>query len=213
MSRTARAAAAVLLFTAIRTSAHHAFAAEYDENKLVTVSGIVAKFEWTNPHALLYVDGKDSEGKQGAGSSKWPSPGATSSDQGRRRPDITFPPVMLDGRDVLGQAVELSGPTIVTLVLKKDGGTLRGAVEKGGGSTVVLMAGPTAYARFGLTARCDPDGNFSIPDVPPGNYAAAAFQDNGVLYQPDLLSRIDSARGERVKIEAGASETVALKVN
>jgi hypothetical protein len=43
MSRTLRAAAAVLIFTAIRTSAHHAFAAEYDENKLVTVSGIVAK--------------------------------------------------------------------------------------------------------------------------------------------------------------------------
>ncbi len=122
---------------------------------------------------------------------------------------------MLDGRDVLGQAVELSGPTTVKLVLKKDGGTLRGAVEKGGGSTVVLMADANAYARFGLTARCDPDGNFSIPDVPPGNYTAVAFQDQFVLYQEsrDVLSRIDSARGERVKIEAGGSETVALKVN
>jgi hypothetical protein len=120
---------------------------------------------------------------------------------------------MLNGRDVLGQAVELSGPTTVKLVYKKDGGTLRGAVEKGGGSTVVLMADPTPEARFGLTARCDPDGNFSIPDVPPGNYTAVAFQDNWVLYQPDLLSRIDSAHGERVKIEAGASETVTLKVN
>jgi len=120
---------------------------------------------------------------------------------------------LLDGRDVLGQAVELSGPTTVKLVLKKDGGTLRGVVEKGGGSTVVLMADATTYARFGLTARCDPDGNFSISDVPPGSYTAVAFQDNWVLYQPDLLSRIDSAHGERVKIEAGGSETVALKVN
>jgi hypothetical protein len=52
MSRALRAAA-VLLLTAIPTSAHHAFAAEYDANKLVTISGIVAKFEWTNPHAAV----------------------------------------------------------------------------------------------------------------------------------------------------------------
>ena len=66
MSRTLSAAAAVLLLMAIRTSAHHAFAAEYDENKLVMVSGLVAKFEWTNPHALLYLNGRDSEGKAGS---------------------------------------------------------------------------------------------------------------------------------------------------
>jgi hypothetical protein len=40
-------------------SAHHAFTAGYDENKRVIVSGTVTKFEWTNPHAWLYVDGKD----------------------------------------------------------------------------------------------------------------------------------------------------------
>jgi len=44
-------------------SAHHAFTAEYDENKRVTVSGTVTKFEWTNPHAWLYVDGKDESPK------------------------------------------------------------------------------------------------------------------------------------------------------
>jgi hypothetical protein len=56
------AAAALLLATAC-ASAHHAFAAEYDENKRITVSGTVVKFEWTNPHAWLYVDGKDESGK------------------------------------------------------------------------------------------------------------------------------------------------------
>ncbi len=120
---------------------------------------------------------------------------------------------ILDGRDVLWEVVELSGPTEVKLTFKKDGGTLRGVVEKGGGSTVVLMADPTAYARFGLTAHCDADGNFSIPDVPPGNYTTVAFQENQVLHRPDLLSHIDSAHGERVKLEAGASESVALRVN
>jgi hypothetical protein len=132
---------------------------------------------------------------------------------GEATPGYYVSAAMLDGRDVLWQPVELSGPTAVTLVFKKDGGTLRGVVEKGGGSTVVLMAEPTAYARFGLTARCDPDGNFSISDVPPGSYNAVAFQDNKVLYRRDLLSRIDSASSKRVKIDAGVTESVALKVN
>ena len=53
------AASAALLLATMRISAHHAFTAEYDENKLVRLSGTVTKFAWTNPHAWLYVDGKD----------------------------------------------------------------------------------------------------------------------------------------------------------
>jgi len=63
MSKILWAAAVALLWPATRASAHHAFAAEYDENKLVTVSGTVTTFKWTNPHAWLYVDGKDESGR------------------------------------------------------------------------------------------------------------------------------------------------------
>lgn len=63
MSKTLRGAVAALLLTAIRASAHHAFASEYDENKRVIVSGTVIEFKWTNPHAWLYVDGTDESGK------------------------------------------------------------------------------------------------------------------------------------------------------
>lgn len=63
MSKASWALAAGLLLTVLRVSAHHAFSAEYDENKLVTVSGTVSKFEWTNPHVWLYVHGKDESGK------------------------------------------------------------------------------------------------------------------------------------------------------
>lgn len=48
--------AAALLLAATRISAHHAFASEYDPNQLVTVSGSVTKFDWSNPHAWLYLD-------------------------------------------------------------------------------------------------------------------------------------------------------------
>ena len=36
--------------------AHHELRAEFDEQKLVTLRGIVTRFEWNNPHALLYID-------------------------------------------------------------------------------------------------------------------------------------------------------------
>ena len=75
MSRTVCAAAAALLLATMRISAHHAFTAEYDANKRVTVSGTVTRFEWTNPHAWLYVDGKDESDKVTSWSFEMGSPG------------------------------------------------------------------------------------------------------------------------------------------
>jgi hypothetical protein len=75
MSMTLRAAAAALLLATMRISAHHAFAAEYDENKRVTVSGTVSGLRWTNPHVWLDVDGKDGSGKAGSWSFEMGSPG------------------------------------------------------------------------------------------------------------------------------------------
>jgi hypothetical protein len=62
MSKTLCATAAALFLMTIPISAHHAFASEYDENKVVNFSGTVVTFSWTNPHAWLYVEGKDDSG-------------------------------------------------------------------------------------------------------------------------------------------------------
>lgn len=62
MTRAYVATAIALLLVPMRMSAHHAFAAEYDEKKLVSVSGKVTGFKWTKPHAWLYVDAKDEVG-------------------------------------------------------------------------------------------------------------------------------------------------------
>ena len=51
-----------LLCSALQAFAHHSFAAEYDEKKMITLKGIVTKFEWTNPHVRFYVDVKDDNG-------------------------------------------------------------------------------------------------------------------------------------------------------
>jgi len=54
----------VISMTAVAAFAHHPFSAEYDWKKPVTVTGTVTKIDWTNPHAFLYVDAKDSDGRQ-----------------------------------------------------------------------------------------------------------------------------------------------------
>jgi hypothetical protein len=43
-------------------TAHHAFAAEYDADQPVDVSGVVTKAKWVNPHSRLFLDVKNSDG-------------------------------------------------------------------------------------------------------------------------------------------------------
>jgi hypothetical protein len=42
--------------------AHHAFSAEFDQDKPVKMEGAVTKAEWVNPHAWIYIDVKGSDG-------------------------------------------------------------------------------------------------------------------------------------------------------
>ena len=51
-----------LLLAGRSVVAHHAFAAEFDAEKPVKLTGAVTKIDWTNPHAWIYIDAKDATG-------------------------------------------------------------------------------------------------------------------------------------------------------
>ena len=44
-------------------AAHHSFGAEYDANQPITVTGVVTRIEWTNPHSYIFIDVTDKSGK------------------------------------------------------------------------------------------------------------------------------------------------------
>ena len=44
-------------------SAHHSVQSQFDIHKTVSISGVVSKMEWINPHSYLTVNVKDADGK------------------------------------------------------------------------------------------------------------------------------------------------------
>ena len=55
-------AMAGLLLATTQAVAHHSFAAQYDEEHLSKLNGIVSKVGWSNPHAYISVEVKDANG-------------------------------------------------------------------------------------------------------------------------------------------------------
>jgi hypothetical protein len=61
LQRIILAPCAVLALLAMPVLAHHS-TAMYDMANPVTISGTVTRFDWTNPHAHIYLDVKDEKG-------------------------------------------------------------------------------------------------------------------------------------------------------
>ena len=54
---------AALIVASMPLMAHHSFAAEFDANKQIKLTGVVTKVDWTNPHVWFYVNVKDEGGQ------------------------------------------------------------------------------------------------------------------------------------------------------
>jgi hypothetical protein len=52
----------LLMMSPVPGRAHHSFAAEYDSSSLITLTGVITKVEWTNPHMYIHLDVKDASG-------------------------------------------------------------------------------------------------------------------------------------------------------
>jgi Family of unknown function (DUF6152) len=64
MKRNAIATMAVLgaLWAALPAFAHHAVQAQFDFDKPLSLTGVLTKVEWINPHSYMFLDVKDEAG-------------------------------------------------------------------------------------------------------------------------------------------------------
>jgi hypothetical protein len=51
------------LGAATSSAAHHSFAAEFDANAPIELTGTVTKVEWANPHTFFYIDVQNAAGE------------------------------------------------------------------------------------------------------------------------------------------------------
>src|SRR5262249_15536781 len=110
------------LLAGSRSFAHHAFSTEFDRDKKVTMSGTVARMEWTNPHVWMWVDVKDKDGKTQQWGLEFGAPNA------------------LFRRGWTKSAVPVGGRVTVTGYLAKDGRPIANADQ------VTLPDGRTLFA-------------------------------------------------------------------
>ena len=55
--------AALALVASVPVLAHHSFAAEFDADSPIELSGTVTKVEWNNPHTFFYIDVVNEDGE------------------------------------------------------------------------------------------------------------------------------------------------------
>lgn len=52
----------VLVSAGLPLAAHHSFDAEYDSSKSVTLTGVVTKVDWVNPHGFIHINVEEKSG-------------------------------------------------------------------------------------------------------------------------------------------------------
>jgi len=106
------AALGVMLLWAVPAWGHHSFAAEFDSSKPISVTGVITKLDWVNPHAFVYLDAKDANGE----TVRWTFQ--------------TLPPGMLRARGVSRDLFGVGQTVTITGFGAKDGTRTLGWIKK-----------------------------------------------------------------------------------
>ncbi len=128
--------------------------------------------------------------------------------------------VQYGGRDVLGQTIDVTDPSLrLSVVYRTGGGTVRGTVDKCGRGEVVLIPREPALQNGEMirTGPCGgPGGRYEFRDVRPGTYFAVAFTESdflqfyyGAVVDPAMIARLIE-RAPSVKVDAGQTSNIEL---
>ncbi len=108
-------------------NAHHAFAAVFDGDEAIEITGKVSKLEWMNPHTWFYVDVEDADGTLATWALEMGSPNGLLRRGWSRKTLQVGQEVKINGY----RAKDGSDKASVKTVVFADGRALSGASSKG----------------------------------------------------------------------------------
>ncbi|MEO8100862.1 MAG: carboxypeptidase-like regulatory domain-containing protein [Acidobacteriota bacterium] len=114
--------------------------------------------------------------------------------------------------EVVGPFSATAGGPRLRVVLKSFSGTVRGIVEKGEGSTVVLIPRRVEGVTLGQTVVCGAGGSFELSEVSPGDYYIAAFERVGGLSPLTAILGLMPSRGTSVRVDEHSTANVMLSL-
>ncbi len=121
------AALVVLMSLSGSANAHHAFAAVFDGEEAIEITGEVSKLEWMNPHTWFYVDVEDADGSVATWALEMGSPNGLLRRGWSRKTLQVGQEVKINGY----RAKDGSDKASVKTVVFADGRALSGASSKG----------------------------------------------------------------------------------
>jgi hypothetical protein len=129
------------------------------------------------------------------------------------KPGFYTAAIMLGGRDVMGQEVELTAATpSIQVVYKPNPGSVRGTVDQGEGATVLLWPEGPDIPEFVPAVVAGSRGEFEFSGLAPGEYVLVAFDRIPPGGGTEAFVRGAVAAGTRVQVQEGGSESVQIPV-